>query len=81
MSLYSGALGVEATRQSISNLAVKLYCGENTSGGALREHNSVPDIHDVLYIICTTCVSTKYIVFRKEIDCHINELYLISYYS
>jgi hypothetical protein len=39
-----GALGVEETRQSIPNLAVKLCYGDNTAGGALWENSLVPGL-------------------------------------
>lgn len=38
----SGVLGVEEPHQSIPNLVVKLYCGDDTVGEALRKNNSMP---------------------------------------
>ena len=35
-------LGVEEPHQSIPNLVVKPYCGDNTVGEALRENSSTP---------------------------------------
>lgn len=42
LDMHAGALGAEVTRQSIPNLAVKLYSGDNTVGGALWENSSAP---------------------------------------
>lgn len=42
MVRYSGVLGVEEPHQSIPNLVVKLYCGDDTVGEALRENSSAP---------------------------------------
>lgn len=42
MGWYSGVLGVEEPHQSIPNLVVKLYCGDNTVGEALRKNSSTP---------------------------------------
>ncbi|KAB2078116.1 hypothetical protein ERO13_A06G137002v2 [Gossypium hirsutum] len=42
MVRYSGVLGVEEQHQSISNLVVKLYCGDNTVGEVLRQNSSTP---------------------------------------
>ncbi len=42
LDMHAGALGTEVTRQSIPNLAVKLYSGDNTVGGALWENSSAP---------------------------------------
>ena len=39
---YSGVLGVEEQHQSIPNLVVKLYCGEDTVGEVLRKNSSTP---------------------------------------
>ncbi|GFQ07204.1 hypothetical protein PHJA_002864500, partial [Phtheirospermum japonicum] len=33
---YSGVLGIEKLYQSIPNLVVKLYCGDDTVGEVLR---------------------------------------------
>lgn len=38
----SGVLGVEEPHQSIPNLVVKLYCGDDTVREALRKNNSMP---------------------------------------
>ena len=43
MDWYSGVLGVEEPHQSIPNLVVKLYCGDNTVGEALRKNSSTPE--------------------------------------
>lgn len=42
MVRYSGVLGVEEPHQSIPNLVVKLYCGDDTVGEALRKNSSAP---------------------------------------
>lgn len=42
LKLHAGALGAEVPRQSIPNLAVKLYSGNNTVGAALWKDSSVP---------------------------------------
>ncbi|CAN6447345.1 unnamed protein product [Victoria cruziana] len=42
MLRYSGALGVEEPHQSIPNLVVKLYCGDDTVGEVLRKNSSAP---------------------------------------
>ncbi|KAK7239739.1 hypothetical protein RIF29_43303 [Crotalaria pallida] len=42
MVRYSGVLGVEEPHQSISNLVVKLYCGDDTVGEVLRKNSSAP---------------------------------------
>ncbi|GFQ07263.1 hypothetical protein PHJA_002870400, partial [Phtheirospermum japonicum] len=41
---YSGVLGVEETHQSIPNLVVKLYCGDDYRGGGqvVRQRVLVP---------------------------------------
>ncbi|KAI5010166.1 hypothetical protein ZWY2020_012303, partial [Hordeum vulgare] len=40
---YSGVLGVEGPHQSILNLVVKLYCGDDTVGEVLRQNSSMPE--------------------------------------
>ncbi|KAE8697815.1 hypothetical protein F3Y22_tig00110610pilonHSYRG00526 [Hibiscus syriacus] len=40
MVLYSGFLDVEEQHQSILNLVVKLYCGDNTVGEVMRRNSS-----------------------------------------
>ncbi|KAG4109414.1 hypothetical protein ERO13_1Z049592v2 [Gossypium hirsutum] len=42
MVRYSGVLGVEEQHQSIPNLVVKLYCGDDTVGEVLRQNSSTP---------------------------------------
>ncbi|KAK7299395.1 hypothetical protein VNO77_45688 [Canavalia gladiata] len=42
MVRYSGVLGVEEPHQSIPNLVVKLYCGDDTVGEVLRKNSSAP---------------------------------------
>ena len=42
MVRYSGVLGVEEPHQSIPNLVVKLYCGDDTVGEVLRKNSSTP---------------------------------------
>ncbi|KAF3539825.1 hypothetical protein F2Q69_00020794 [Brassica cretica] len=42
MVRYSGVLGVEEQHQSIPNLVVKLYCGDDTVGEVLRKNSSTP---------------------------------------
>ncbi|CAN6453922.1 unnamed protein product [Victoria cruziana] len=42
MVRYSGTLGVEEPHQSIPNLVVKLYCGDDTVGEVLQKNSSVP---------------------------------------
>jgi len=42
LGVHAGALGAEVPRQSIPNLAVKLYSGDNTVGAALWKDSSVP---------------------------------------
>ncbi|KAB2094360.1 hypothetical protein ES319_A02G152400v1 [Gossypium barbadense] len=42
MVRYSGVLGVEEQQQSIPNLVVKLYCGDDTVGEVLRQNSSTP---------------------------------------
>ncbi|MED6161215.1 hypothetical protein PIB30_058589 [Stylosanthes scabra] len=39
---YSGVLGVEEPHQSIPNLVVKLYSGDDTVGEVLRKNRSAP---------------------------------------
>lgn len=39
---YSGVLGVEEPHQSIPNLVVKLYCGDDTVGEVLQKNSSAP---------------------------------------
>ena len=43
MVRYSGVLGVEEPHQSIPNLVVKLYCGDDTVGEVLRKNSSTPE--------------------------------------
>ncbi|RYR14358.1 hypothetical protein Ahy_B04g070902 [Arachis hypogaea] len=43
MVRYSGVLGVEEPHQSIPNLVVKLYCGDDTVGEVLRKNSSAPE--------------------------------------
>ncbi|KAG4382654.1 hypothetical protein AAZX31_14G118600 [Glycine max] len=40
MVRYSGVLGVEEPNQSIPNLVVKLYCGDDIVGEVLRKNSS-----------------------------------------
>ena len=42
MGWYSGVSGVEEPHQSIPNLVVKLYCGDDTVGEARWENSSTP---------------------------------------
>ncbi|KAB2037673.1 hypothetical protein ES319_D03G092800v1 [Gossypium barbadense] len=42
MVRYSGVLGVEEQHQSIPNLVVKLYCGDDTVGEVLQQNSSTP---------------------------------------
>jgi hypothetical protein len=40
MVWYSSVLGIEEPQQSIPNLVVKLYCGEDTVGEVLQKNSS-----------------------------------------
>ncbi|TYI30075.1 hypothetical protein ES332_A05G359500v1 [Gossypium tomentosum] len=42
MVRYSSVLGIEEQHQSIPNLVVKLYCGDDTVGEVLRQNSSTP---------------------------------------
>ncbi|XLT90930.1 hypothetical protein HN873_012605 [Arachis hypogaea] len=42
MVRYSGVLGVEEPHQSIPNLVVKLYCGDDTIQEVLWKNSSAP---------------------------------------
>ena len=48
LCVNAGAVGTEATHQSVSNLAVKLYIGENTSGESLWDDSWAPAVLSVL---------------------------------
>ncbi|RYR71262.1 hypothetical protein Ahy_A02g005542 [Arachis hypogaea] len=41
-SRFSLTIGVEEPHQSIPNLVVKLYCGDDTVGEVLRKNSSAP---------------------------------------
>ncbi|KAB1994752.1 hypothetical protein ERO13_D13G103606v2 [Gossypium hirsutum] len=42
MFRYFGVLGIKEQYQFISNLAVKLYCGDDTVGEVLQKNSSTP---------------------------------------
>jgi len=39
---YFGVLGIEEPHQSIPNLVVKLYCGDDSVGEVLRKNSLIP---------------------------------------
>ncbi|KAJ0034458.1 hypothetical protein Pint_25422 [Pistacia integerrima] len=68
MVRYSGVLGVEEPHQSIPNLVVKLYCGDDTVGEVLRKkyrksrNTSLPELYETSSIFVnlnTSCTHSE----------------------